>query len=1086
MTTSSSEITTIPRIGMLATIRNRRGIITDVNPYDSKEEGRYHLVRIEYTDSEAPINDSVIWEREPIAALSEPNALPRVNSDPPMKPEEYDALIRASRWSALTPMLDPDGSGELAALPVVSPFFGAIQVEDFQLVPLVQALKMPRISLLLADDVGLGKTIEAGLVLSELLIRRRIRKVLIMTPGSLKNQWQDEMMNKFSLNFDIIDRTETHEFQKHLGLDANPWRTLNRIITSYHYMRQPDILEQFLTTCRIEAQRGYHAQLPWDLLIVDEAHNLMPSNFGDDSQLTKMLRVISPYFEHKLFLTATPHNGHTRCFSGLLELLDPVRFSKKNSFTPEERKRVSDIMIRRLKTDVNELDDRLERPRRFAERFLEPLPLFFTKKEIELSQAVERFRSRVKSLLPAFGDVNHIAGTFAIEVLNKRLLSCPYAFADSWFRLKMGIGEEASIDAKEVTAAKKASEEDIDNDKERESRNRYAMNTIGAWLIPYLDKLEDNIAEIDKALELLELQLEGDTISNPLADSRYERLIKLINEEIYLGKKWSNNERLIVFTEYKTTLDYLIKRIREDYNDNGAVIRELYGGMDATERKEVNIAFNDPDDPVRILVATDTASEGLNLQETARYLLHYEVPWNPMRLEQRNGRLDRHGQARDVKVFHFTSDDNADLKFLEYVISKIHTIREDLGIMGEVFDAAFQLRFLELEEVDSVINRLGSAVDKEKEKVEIGSTIPEYSVNENDLLKFCKEIDLTPDTLLKTISIAMKQGGKKGAITGPDERGRMRLNPNQIPSSWEPVIDDSLRISKKDSSRGPLPGIVFDPAFFIDDKSGRPVFRPLKDTVLLHLGHPLFRQTLSLLARLRFPSGREEQSTRWTVKRGTIQDGDVVIYLNLEELAVNELREPVHHWIRTVRLPVKGGKLLEELEHEQPGSDVAIVDIPSKELTEKSRDLWLDVETDVMDYISSYKDKLSKNLISILTDTEQKETQNLKTLYDKRIKEVKTLIKDTSIEKLEKERDKLIEEMEQMLLYKSEEIERKTKLLNIEDELARRKDQYGGVLTILERERERVINNVIPRKFKLRGENVQVFPIAVEFRFPES
>jgi SNF2 family DNA or RNA helicase len=166
-----------------------------------------------------------------------------------MEPREFDALVRAARWAALAPFMHPDGSGLAPDAPISAPFFGAVQVDDFQLVPLLKALEMPRVSLLLADDVGLGKTIEAGLILTELLIRRRVRRVLILTPASLTQPWQREMKTKFSLNFDLIDRAETHAVQRRLGLDANPWRTFPRIIASYYYLRQPDILQQFLATC---------------------------------------------------------------------------------------------------------------------------------------------------------------------------------------------------------------------------------------------------------------------------------------------------------------------------------------------------------------------------------------------------------------------------------------------------------------------------------------------------------------------------------------------------------------------------------------------------------------------------------------------------------------------------------------------------------------------------------------------------------------------------------------------------------------------------------------------------------------------
>ena len=135
-----------------------------------------------------------------------------------------------------------------------------------------------------------------------------------------------------------------------MGMDANPWRAFSRIIASYHYLRQDDVLEQFLAASNPPEGSPY---LPWDLLIVDECHNLMPSAFGEDSDLCRMLRLIAPRFEHRLFLSATPHNGHTRCFSGLLEILDPVRFSQTSELKPAERGRVQQIVLRRLKREIN-------------------------------------------------------------------------------------------------------------------------------------------------------------------------------------------------------------------------------------------------------------------------------------------------------------------------------------------------------------------------------------------------------------------------------------------------------------------------------------------------------------------------------------------------------------------------------------------------------------------------------------------------------------------------------------------------------------------------------------------------------------
>ncbi len=342
-----------PRVGAVATVRNRRGLIAGVEPFDG-DGGRLHLVQVEYKDDQLPTEEKLIWELEPRRSLLEPTALPQVAGTDPMPTEDFDALLRATRWTATSPYLDPDGEGPVDRLPVSSPFHGAVQVEDYQLVPLLKALRMPRVNLLIADDVGIGKTIEAGLILSELLLRRRIQRVLVLTPASLRLQWRDEMWEKFSLPFDLVDRAETHRLRKRLGMDANPWRSFSRIITSYHYLRQEDVLEQFLAASRTPEGSPH---LPWDLLIVDECHNLMPSAFGDDSDLCRMLRLLTPQFEHRLFLSATPHNGHTRCFTGLLEILDPVRFSQTNELKPAERARVQQVVLRRLKREINARSD---------------------------------------------------------------------------------------------------------------------------------------------------------------------------------------------------------------------------------------------------------------------------------------------------------------------------------------------------------------------------------------------------------------------------------------------------------------------------------------------------------------------------------------------------------------------------------------------------------------------------------------------------------------------------------------------------------------------------------------------------------
>jgi superfamily II DNA or RNA helicase len=1000
-----------------------------------------------------------------------------------MSVPEYDALLRATRWTALSPFLSFDRAVATASPTIASPFFGAVQVEDFQLVPLLKALQMPRISLLLADDVGLGKTVEAGLILTELLLRRRIRRVLILCPAALRKQWQQEMKTKFALSFDVIDRAETHGLQKRLGLDANPWRTFPRIITSYHYLRQPDVLEQFRAACR---QPEGSAQLPWDLLIVDECHNLMPSNFGEDSDLSKMLRAISPWFEHKLFLSATPHNGHTRCFSGLLEQLDPVRFTQTSDFTSDMQQRIQEVVIRRLKREINALDEQEDRIPRFCRRLTEPIPLYFSRPEKQLSEAFAEFRSAVKHLIATSSKTDQLAGAFAVEVLNKRLLSCPYTFATSWFRFREGTVGEDIAEVGAVQAARRATQEDLDDDQEAEGRYQHAARTTGAWFQPLIPHLQAEIEAVDAALAALGLRVnEAGEVTQPRVDERWERLLDTIEKQLRVGTKWKGSDRLVIFTEYKTTLDYLVQRLKAEYASEAEIVRELYGGMDDRQRDEIKQAFNDPDNPIRVLVATDAASEGLNLQETAYIVLHYDIPWNPARLDQRNGRLDRHGQAQDVIVLHFASEDDADLKFLARVVEKVNTIREELGSMGEVFDAAFQRRFVDLEDTDRVVRGLDEAMQYRRGRSHIpgSAEIAAGQAAAAALSTLETELDLTPETLAATLEIALGVGTGLPRFEAPDDQGRLRLA-MPIPPRWEATVDDHLRLGDN-GSQGALPALVFDPQHFIQTRNDRPVYRPTKDTVLMHLGHPMFHQALGLYARARFPGSSEGgQSSRWTVRCGSVPNGaDALVLLTVEELAVNELREPFHHWVRTLRYPIQDGELGAPLPHIPAGQDPGGEPVQAAALIEHAQDLWDEVSYDIRAVLAERVQELTQQLQGALKAKQTVALQEERDRFKDRLKEVEKAMRETTLQKLEKERDRLLEDMQQLSFIPEEQQAQEAKLRDLEDELRRRRSHYQLLLDQLKRERDRVLNLIVPQRHSLRSQ-AQVFPVTVEIRLP--
>ncbi|MAC33237.1 MAG: DNA helicase [Haliea sp.] len=1071
---------------MLATVRNRRGVISAVEPFnDARTSSQLHLVTIEFSDADGDAEESLLWERERGPVVLEPNALPRVDDHAPMRMDEFLALQRATRWSALTPFLSAQAPDQRSEPVPTAPVYGAVSADDFQLVPLARAMRMPRVSLLLADDVGLGKTIEAGLILAELIRKRRIRRVLIITPASLRTQWQQEMEDKFALGFDIVDKAATHRLQKEMGMDASPWRALPRIITSYHYLRQPDVLEQFIANCESRKAHG-GAQLPWDLLIVDEAHNLMPSNFGEDSDLARMLRLLTPYFEHRLFLTATPHNGHTRCFSGLLEQLDPVRFTQTPSFTDKERKMIGDVLIRRLKSEINEQDREGGRPPRFAKRHLEPLPLYFLRAEKELAAAVRRLCNGLKAMIRTTPEARTVLN-FAIEILRKRLLSSPVTFADSWLRFKLGLAETERLEAAEVLAARRATEEDIDDDQERESRSGHAAHVVGAWMHPFTESLAMEIEAVDQALTALGLDTQPVVASKPKADSRFDRLLELVQKELRSADQWKPEERLIIFTEYKTTLDYLVNRLRAEFGDEDGAIAQLYGGMQDQDREAIKLAFNDPESPVRVLVATDAASEGLNLQHTARLLLHYEIPWNPSRLEQRNGRIDRHGQARDVTIFHFTSDDDADLHFVARVLAKVNDIREDLGSIGELFDAAFQRRMMELNEEEDVFHDLEQQIEGRRDATDDAriETLERGVEEKARLTQLLGDLDLSPDTLQATLAIAMGLGASREVLEGPDGRGRMRLK-TPLPPRWQAVVDDSLRLPAQRGIAGAMPWLVFDNQFFIDHINGRPVFRPSPDTVLLHLGHPLLRQSLSAFARLRFPGSQSEfqPPSRWVVTRGQVPDGaDALVLLTVEEMAINELRETFHHWTRTLALPVCGQQLGAPLSYagphhgDQPGQ-------LSLDEADKARDLWDDVADDLSEFIREYRDQLTGYLQAEMKAGYAEAERHEKSAFEERIREVAALQKAQSIKKLQREIEEQRVAAVQQAFFEDADSLAEKRLRDLEDELRRRQGQFRDLGARLKAERDRILDQVLPRRFALRGQ-AQVFPVTVEIRWPE-
>ncbi|MBS3973936.1 MAG: DISARM system SNF2-like helicase DrmD [Actinobacteria bacterium] len=1074
-----SQSIQVPRPGMFATVRNRRGVIAAVEPFDG-EDGRLHLVQLDYKDDQLPKGEQLIWELElPHARLLEPNALPDPTRFGPMPADDFDALLRSARWTSAMPFLDPDGRGPLNRLPISSPFHGAVEVDDYQLVPLLKALRMPRVNLLIADDVGIGKTVEAGLILSELLVRRRVQRVLILTPASLRLQWRDEMKDKFALPFDLVDRAETQALRRRLGMDANPWRSYTRIIASYHYLRQPDVLDQFIAASR---RQDGSAHLPWDMLIVDECHNLMPSPFGEDSDLTKMLRHLTPLFEHRLFLSATPHNGHTRSFTGLLELLDPVRFSATDELKPAEKARVQQVVLRRLKSEINARTS----PPKFCTR-LDPLALKLapSAEEAALTEAFQEFRTKMRAWIAAGDRRRRRAGSFAVEILGKRLLSCPVAFAESWSRCQEGLAEVEGATETEVEAARKAVERETGDDRESQSQEATAAGIVGAWLKKAAPHVQPQIAAIGDALAQLKLDTATTGVCSdldPAVDTRLDELFGIIEGLLRSDGAWRADERLVIFTEYKTTLDYLTRRLRERYEHER--ILTLFGGMDDATRNDVKRAFNDPREDVRILIGTDAASEGLNLQHTARYMLHYDLPWNPSKLEQRNGRLDRHGQARDVQIFHFESDTDDDLKFLAHVMRKANSIREDLGSANELFAEAAHRRLIDGENAATVTDELERRLllSKNRASMDADTTVVTDDVAAvQQLSALADELDLDPGAMRETLdaALAIRVGRPQLVPSTSEPEGTWRLlNPGL--SGWVEVVDESLR-----NARGALMRLAFDGAPFIEQVGERTVFNPRADVAMMHLSHPMLDRAFSVLSRRRY-SGTGDEVSRWTVRLGDVPHGaDALVLLSVEEIGVNELRETFHHWVRTIALPVRSGQLSEPLPHEAASTLGEAAPTADSALIARATDIFDDALPQLKTLVTNHAERLSSTLKAELEVAGEQAKAHENERYASRAGELSSLIKENTLAKLEREIEKLKTERLQGALFDEESrlddlarsIEKK------QAEIDRRCRHYEEVREQLERERERIIRRLIPKRHAMAGD-AHVFPVCVEIRLP--
>ena len=372
-----------PEQGQIVDLRNRRYVVSEVNQNTLESTSvirdcqvRQSLITLTSIEDDGLGEElRVIWELEPGAYVYEKISLPNPRDFD--RPSNFDAFLDVVRWGATS-------TANIKSLQ--SPYRSAIDIEDYQLDPVVRAIQMPRVNLLIADDVGLGKTIESGLVVQELVIRHRARKILIVCPSSLQVQWKDQMRDKFGLDFKIIDSDLMKDLRRKRGLHVNPWTHYPRLITSIDFVKRDKPL-RLLRECLPSKNESIYPRR-FDVLIVDEAHNIAPSGRGKyalDSLRTEAIRFLVPHCEHKLFLTATPHNGYPESFTSLLSILDDQRFA---CGIKPDRKQLDAIMVRRLKSELPPLWDGTPR---FPKRTLEALKVNYTLEEKKLHGYLQEY-----------------------------------------------------------------------------------------------------------------------------------------------------------------------------------------------------------------------------------------------------------------------------------------------------------------------------------------------------------------------------------------------------------------------------------------------------------------------------------------------------------------------------------------------------------------------------------------------------------------------------------------------------------------------------------------------------------------------
>ena len=531
-------------------------------------------------------------------------------------------------------------------------------------------LRLPRIRFLLADDPGAGKTIMAGLLIKELKIRGLIKRILIITPASLSFQWQREMKDKFRENFEII---RSDVLRANYG--SNPWQEKNQLVTSISWVSRMDDARESLLRSH------------WDLIIVDEAHKMSASSQDHQTLAYQLGKALSLMTDHYLLMTATPHKGDPENFRLFLELLDKDVYGDIKSLEAAIERHEAPFYLRRVKEALVSFPDPDNGKGKllFTKRIVQTTEFEIDNEEWDFYDALTRYVEDQSIKASTDDSARGRALGFTMAMLQRRFASSIYAVRRSLERMKERREKIlADPDGYRQEVISKKLPEDFDDLPEEERQDIIAqLEEVVASVDPVA--LKEEIFELSKLIE------QAKTLEQREIESKLVKLRDVLTDhKLFDDPKM----KLLIFTEHKDTLDYLVGKLRQW----GLTVAQIHGGMKIGDRDTPGsriYAEQEFRNECQVLVATEAAGEGINLQ-FCWFMINYDIPWNPVRLEQRMGRIHRYGQEKDCLIFNFVVTNTREGRVLQKLFERIRKIEDDLdpkrtgkifNVLGDAFPA---------------------------------------------------------------------------------------------------------------------------------------------------------------------------------------------------------------------------------------------------------------------------------------------------------------------------------------------------------------------------------------------------------------